>query len=89
MVLPLFTLAGELSANNFHVFLRNRLSDWDKFFAIGVTTHAENFNHNYDVISHVVWQPYWKNGKILELYHWNRNKEKIETWHTAISLHGK
>ena len=63
-----------LSAQNFHVFLRNRLSDWAKIFTIGGTTHEECFNDNYDIIGQVVWQPYWKN--FGPLYLWNRTKEK-------------
>ena len=57
-----------LSAQNFRVFLHNRLSDRDKIFTIAATTHVECFNHNYDVIGHVVWQPCWKNGKTLDLH---------------------
>ena len=43
-----------LSAQNFHVFLRNRLADCDEIFTIGGTTHEECFRVNYDVIGHVV-----------------------------------
>ena len=43
-----------LSAQNFRVFLRNRLSDRDKIFTIAATTHVECFNDNYDIIGHVV-----------------------------------
>uniref|UniRef100_A0A8C4Q0P0 Reverse transcriptase domain-containing protein n=1 Tax=Eptatretus burgeri TaxID=7764 RepID=A0A8C4Q0P0_EPTBU len=57
-----------LSAQNFHVFLRNRLADCDEIFTIGGTNHVECFRVNYDVIGHVVWQPCWKNGKPLNLY---------------------
>ena len=35
----------------------------DKIFNIGATIRVECFNHNYDVIVHVVWQPCWKNGE--------------------------
>ena len=56
-----------LSAQNFRVFLRNRLSDWVEICTIGATTHVECFIHLYDVIGYVVWQTYWKNGKKLDL----------------------
>jgi len=46
-----------LSAQNFRVCLRSRLSDREEIFTIGATTHAECFNDNYDVVGHVVWQP--------------------------------
>jgi len=59
------------------------LVGWDKFFTIGAFTHVEYFNDNYDVIDHVVCQPYLKNGKTLDLYIWNRTKENFETWHIA------
>ena len=49
------------------VFLCNCLWDWDEFFAIGANTHVACFNDKYNVIGHVVWQPYWKNGKTLTL----------------------
>ena len=55
-----------LSAQNFCVFLHKCLLDWDKFFAIGASTHVECFNDNYVVIGHVVLQPYWKIGKTLD-----------------------
>ena len=70
-----------LPAQNFCVFLRNHLSDWDEIFTIGATPHVKCFNDNYDIIGHVVWQSCLKNGKTLDLYLWNRTKEKIETWH--------
>ena len=80
-----------LSTQNFRVFLRNRLSDWDKIFTIGATTHVKCFNHNYDVIGHVVRHRWWKTGKknFRLLYLWNRTKEKMETWHIASTPHGE
>ena len=48
-------------------FFCNRLSHWHKFFIIHATTDVECFNDNFDVISHVVWQPCWKKGKTLDL----------------------
>ena len=39
-----------LSAQNFRVFLCNRLSDWDEIVTIGATTHVECFNDSYDVL---------------------------------------
>ena len=47
-----------------------------KIFTRGVNTHVECFNDNNDVIGHIVWQPYWKKGKTLDLYLRNRTKEK-------------
>ena len=38
-----------------------------KLSPIGATTDVESFNDNYDIICHVVWQPYWKNGKNFDL----------------------
>ena len=73
------------SAQNFHVFQHNRLSDRDEISIIGAPTHVERFNDNYDVIGHVVCQPCWKNGKTLGLC----TKENIETWHTASTPHGE
>ena len=55
------------SAQNFRVFLCNRLEDRDNIFKIGATSHVECLNDKYDVIGDVVWQPYWKNGKNLDL----------------------
>ena len=43
------------------------MSDRGKIFTIGATTHVECLNDNYDVIGYVVWQPYCKNGKTLDL----------------------
>ena len=73
-----------MSAQNFHDFLCNRLSDWDEIFTIGATPQVEWFNYNYDVIGHVVWQPYWKN--FGPLYLWNRTNKKIETWHVQLMV---
>ena len=76
-----------LSTQNFRVFLRSRLSDWDEIFTIGATTHAECFNDNYDVIGHVVWHPYWKNGKTLDLCISDtapRKKLKLSTWQVIL-----
>ena len=52
-----------LSAQNFRIFLRNCLLNWDEIFTIDATTHVEWFNDNDDVMGHVVWQPYWKKRK--------------------------
>ena len=76
-----------LSAQNFSVFLRNRLSDWDKIFTRGATTHAECFNDNYDVIGHVAWQPCWRKGKKLDLCISEttpRKKLEFGTWHVLL-----
>ena len=74
-----------LSAQYFHAFLHNFLLDCDGIFSIGATTHVECSNDEYDIIGHMVLQPYWKNGeKIGPLYLWNCTKENIETWHIAM-----
>ena len=47
-----------LAAQNFHVFLRNRLSDREEFFTFGANTHVECYNDNYDVILLRIWKPF-------------------------------
>ena len=44
-----------LSAQNFSVFLRNRLSDREKILTIGATTQVECYIYNYDIIGRMVW----------------------------------
>ena len=80
-----------LATQNFRVFLRNRLSDRDEIFTIGATTHEECFIDNYDVIGHVVWQPFWKNRKKLDLYlkphqgkNWNLALSKSYSWGISV-----
>ena len=80
-----------LSAQYFRVFRRNRLmSDWNEIFTIGVTTHAECYIDNYDIIGHVVWQPCWKNRKTMDLcISETTPRKKIETWHMPSTPHGE
>ena len=62
-----------------------------KKFNIGVTTHVECFNDNYDVIGYVLWQPYWKKKEKL----WTsiskaaqRKKLKLGMRHHSSTPHG-
>ena len=83
-----------LSAQNFLVFVRNHLVDWDEVFTIGATSHVECFNDKYDVIGHVVWQPYRKIRKTLDLCisetapskKWNLAHGKYSSWGTSVIL---
>ena len=71
-----------LSAQNFCAFLHNFLLDCDGIFSIGATTHVECSNDEYDIICHMVLQPYWKNGKKLDLFFSEtapRKKLKLDT----------
>ena len=58
-----------------------------KNFTIDATTHVECFNDNYDVIGHVLWQPRWKNQKLLDLSISEiapRKKLKLGTWQALL-----
>ena len=48
----------------------------------------ECFNDNFDVIGHVVWQPYWKNGKTLDFVPETSPRKNLE-WHIARTPRGE
>ena len=75
-----------LSAQNFRAFLHNFLLDCDGIFSIGVTTHVECSNDEYDIICHMVLQPYWKNRKKFDRFISEttpRKKLKLDTAMTS------
>ena len=54
-----------------------------------MTPPVECFNRNCDVIGHIMWQPGWKNGKILDLcFSETEPRKKVETCHLTSIPHG-
>ena len=82
----LFVCLFCLSAQNFRVFLHNRLSDWDEIFTIGATTRVECFNDNYDVRGHVVCSHIGKTEKLWTSISETapRTNLKLGTWQVLL-----